>query len=221
MNSVTTAITADQAVVEALRRIERADPQSPDTLNDHLTAVGLFDPFQRARALRVLRVKLSPGGSHAHLTDERKWAYERERWAKAQGLRKGRPMLEFEPETEATRALVEVAESSAHLPDTAREALGHIRNVLAHRANRKLDETSLTLVSEHVEDLVHDLDVAGRVIQEKEARIEQAERHNEQLRQTNDRLLALMERLTGGGLMNGALAPLGENEGDGTRSRTN
>jgi hypothetical protein len=79
-----------------------------------------------------------------------------------------------------------VINQSEYLPDTARDAVGHIRNLLATRANRKLDETSATVVGESVEDFVHELEMQGRVLVEKTARIDQAEHHNEQLRQQND-----------------------------------
>ena len=183
------------------------------------------DPYQRALALRLLRLRLKPGGTHWDLTKEKRWAFEREPWAKAAGLTKGRQELTFNAETSTTRSLSEVIEQSEHLPETARDAVGHIRTLLATRANRKLDETSATVVGESVEDLVHELEMQGRLLAEKTVRIEQAEHHNEQLRQQNDRLLALMERLAGpSSTGNGAMTVgrgTSENEKGDARSRTN
>ncbi len=223
--ALTKATTADEAVAQALKEIAVADPESPLSLNDHLTRVGLHDPYQRALALRLLRLRLKPGGTHWELTKEKRWAFEREPWAKAAGLKKGRQVLNFEAETATTRSLSEVINQSEYLPDTARDAVGHIRNLLATRANRKLDETSATVVGESVEDLVHELEMQGRVLVEKTARIDQAEHHNEQLRQQNDRLLALMERLAGPSFAGNGAMTIGrgtsENEKGDARSHTN
>lgn len=217
--------TADEAVAQALADIANRDPESPRSLNDHLTQVGLRDPYQRALALRLLRLRLKPGGSHWGLTQEKRWAFEREPWAKAAGLKKGKQELTFEAETATTRALSEAINQSEHLPETARDAVGHIRNLLATRANRKLDETSAAVVGESVEDLVHELEMQGRLLDEKGARIEQAEHHNEQLRQQTDRLLALMERLAGPSFAGNGPMTLGratpEPEKSDARSRTN
>jgi hypothetical protein len=218
------ATTADEAVAQALQEIASGDPESPLSLNDHLTRVGLRDPYLRALALRLLRLRLKPGGSHWQLTQEKRWAFEREPWAKAAGLKKGRQELTFEAETPTTRSLSEVVNLSEHLPDAARDAVGHIRNLLATRANRKLDETSAAVMGESVEDLMHELEMQGRLLEEKSARIEQGEHHNEQLRQQNDRLLAVMERLTGPIFAGNGAMTLGsaaENEKSDARSRTN
>jgi hypothetical protein len=223
--SLAKVTTVDEAVTQALKEIAKGDPDSPLSLNDHLTQVGLRDPYQRALALRLLRLRLKPGGSHWELTEEKRWAFEREPWAKAAGLKKGRQELTFEAETATTRSLLEAVNQSEHLPDAARDAVGHIRNLLATRANRKLDETSAAVVGESVEDLVHELEMQGRLLDEKGARIQQAERHNEQLRQQSDRLLALMERLTGPSFAGNNAMTLGretsENEQGGVRSRNN
>ena len=140
------------------------------------------------------------------------------------GLEKGRPELGFEPETATTRALFQAMDASPHLPDTAREAVNSIRDLLARRANRKLDETSSTMMGESIEDLMHELETQSQLIEEKNARIEQAERHNEHLRLTNDRMLALMERLAPNTLAIGALSSgrtPHEEEKDGTRPHAN
>jgi hypothetical protein len=217
--------TADEAVAQTLLEIANGDPESPLSLNDHLTRVGLRDPYLRALALRLLRLRLKPGGSHWQLTQEKRWAFEREPWAKVAGLKKGRQELMFEAETATTRSLSETINLSEHLPDAARDAVGHIRHLLATRANRKLDETSAAVVGESVEDLVHELEMQGRLLDEKSARIEQAEHHNEQLRQQNDRLLAVMERLTGPVFAGSGAMTLGggttESEKGDARSRTN
>ena len=64
-----------------------------------------------------------------------------------------------------------------------------MQGTLNRRAGRKLDASSVAVVADAAADLLHELEVQGRVIEEKDARIEQAERHNQQLRETNDRLL--------------------------------
>ena len=133
MLQIKTTATADEAVVQALKEIAVGDPEAPLSLNDHLTKVGLRDPYQRALALRLLRLRLKPGGTHWDLTKEKRWAFEREPWAKAAGLTKGRQELTFNAETSTTRSLSEVIEQSEHLPETARDAVGHIRTLLATR----------------------------------------------------------------------------------------
>jgi hypothetical protein len=97
-----------------------------------------------------------------------------------------------------------------------------MQGTLNRRAGRKLDASSVAVVADAAADLLHELEVQGRVIEEKDARIEQAERHNQQLRETNDRLLSLMERLTPGARGTGEPA-LGRSEYDdeGARLRSN
>ena len=220
MTKIVKAITADEAVDSVLAA---ADPQAPRTLSDHLTDAGLFNPYLRAVAQRRLRVELKPPlGGHAHLTEQKRWAFERERWAKDAGLTKGRVEREFDPETDSTRALAEAMDANDHLPQTAREAVGTIQRTLAVRANRKLDETSAQFIGESVEELMHEMEVQGRLMEEKEARIVQAERHADDLRRTNDRLLAIMEQLTGKPASDGAVSPASEREDKGgARQRTN
>src|SRR6185437_15740700 len=113
--------------------------------------------------------------------------------------------LDFEPETETTRALVEALDSNQFLPDTAREAVTSISSVLALRANKKLDEHSAAVVGDSVEELMHEIEVQARLMEEKEVRIQQAERHAEDLRRTNDRLLAIMEQVIGKPVSEGSL----------------
>jgi hypothetical protein len=224
MGKIVKAVTPEEAVLAVLENIEAADPSSPAALSDHLTRVGLLNRFHRDLALRALRAKLRPPeGSHRHLTEKKLWAREREQWAKDWDLVKVKPHLEFAPETEQTTALVELCEGSEHVPETSREAVRELHSVLARRANRKLDETSLTLVTDSVEDLLYELEDAGKLIEEKEKRILQAERHNEQLRQTNERLLAIMEKLAPGATGNGQLtvAPAPEHENGSARPRSN
>jgi hypothetical protein len=204
------------------KQIETANPDSPETLRDHVTRVGQHDPYKASVALRAIRVMLKPPlGSHAHLTTQKKWAYEREQWAKEAGLKKGRVELEFEPETETTRALVESMEGNEFLPDNAREAVTSISSILAHRANKKLDEHSAAVVGESVEELMHEMEVQARLMEEKEVRLQQAERHTEDLRRTNDRLLAIMEQVIGKPISDGALMPSEDKEKGGTRQRSN
>ena len=139
---------------------------------------------------------------------------------------KGRAETHFDPETDTTHALVEAMEANDYLPEPSREAVGTIRNMLAIRANRKLDEISAQFIGESVQELMHDMEVQGRLMEEKEARIRQAERHADDLRRTNDRLLAIMEQLTGKPVAEGALSPADEREDrdkdkGGARQRTN
>jgi hypothetical protein len=218
------ASTAEEAADWILKEMAKAAPGEQRTLSDWLTRAGLLDPYKRALAQRLLRVRLRPpNGSHAHLTNERRWAYERERWAKEAGLTKGRAEIPFEPETDTTRALTEAMDATEHLPDTARDAIGNIRHQLAVRGNRKLDETSAELIGDSVHELMHELEIQGRLIEEKEARIKQAERHAEDLRKTNERLLTVMEQLAGK-TAEGALVTRGDQEEKdkgGARQRTN
>jgi hypothetical protein len=108
--------------------------------------------------------------------DTEKWAYERELWAKQKGLKKGRVEMKFEPKTETTRALAESLEVNKFLPDTAREAATSINWTLARRAHKKLDEHSAAVVGESVEELMREMEVQARLLEEKEIRIRQAER---------------------------------------------
>jgi hypothetical protein len=207
-------ITAEEAAEAVLKKLASADPGNPQTLSDYLTEVGLFNPYKRALALRLLRAKLKPPyGSHAHITNEKRWAYERERWAKDAGLNKGKVEGQFDPETDTTRALAKAVEESEYLPDIARSAVGSIRQQLALRANRKLNETSAELIGDGVQELMHEMEVQGRLLEEKEARILQAERHAEDLRRTNERLLAIMEQLAGKAT-DGAIIPASPSERD-------
>jgi hypothetical protein len=226
MSEITKAVTAEQAVDWVFKRLE-VSREPARTLSDWLTDAGLFNPYQRALAQRLLRAELRPPhGRHAHLTVEKRWAYERERWAKEAGLSKGKAQVEFSPETDTTHALIEAMDGNEHLPETAREAVSTISRMLAVRANRKLDETSAQFIGEGVQELMHEMEVQGRLMEEKEARIKQAERHAEDLRRTNDRLLAIMEQLTGKSVADGALAPTDQREDKdsdkgGGRPRTN
>lgn len=224
MPEIARVIATEEAVDWVLAKLKTADPQASRTLGDWLTDAGLFNPYRRAAALRMLRAALKPTGTHGHLSRERRWAYERERWAKDAGLSKGRTVAEFEPETEATRALVEAMDANEFLPATAREAVNTIRQTLAVRANRKLDQLSAEFIGESVEELMHEVEVQGRLMEEKDARIKQAERHAEDLRRTNERLLMIMEQLTGKPTAEGSLTPSEEREGEdkgGARQRTN
>lgn len=224
MTEIAAVITAEQAVDWVLKRLESADPQSPRTLSDWLTEARLFDPYKRFLALKLLRARLRPPlGVYSHLTQQKRWAYDRERWAKDAGLRRGKVELEFDPETEKTRALIEAMDASERLPDTARDAITSISSVLSRRANRKLDETSAELIGDGVQELMHEVEVMGRLMDEKDARIKQAERHADDLRRTNERMLAIMEQLTGKAV-DDALVPSRdreEKEKSGTRQRTN
>ena len=167
MPALVKATTAEQAVELILEKLTIADPEHPQTLSDCLTDVGLFDPYRRALALRLLRAKLRPPlGSHAHLTLEQRWAYERERWAKETGLHKGKVTGQFDPETDTTRALVRALDDSEYLPETARGAVGTIRQQLAFRANKKLNETSAELIGDSVQELMHEMEVQGRLLEE-------------------------------------------------------
>ncbi len=198
MSGLVKAATAEEAVDLVLAQISTSDPGNARTLSDCLTDVGLFNPYRRALAQRLLRAKLRPpSGSHAHLTIEGRWAYERERWAKEAGLKRGRATVQFDPETDTTRALVEAVDQSEYLPDVTRGAVNSIRHQLALRANRKLNETSAELIGDGVQEMIHEMEVQGRLLEEKEARIVQAERHAEDLRRTNERLLTIMEQLAG------------------------
>lgn len=198
MPEIVLATTAEQAVDLVLEQIAKSDSAAPRTLSDLLTGVRLCDPYRRFMALKLLRIKLRPpNGSHAHLTQQKRWAYERERWAKEAGLRPGKPQLEFEPETAKTRAIIEAMDANERLPEAARGAVTSISSVLARRANRKLDETSAELIGDGVQELMNEVEVLGRLMEEKDARIQQAERHADDLRRTNDRMLAIMEQLTG------------------------
>jgi hypothetical protein len=195
MSEITKVISIEETVDRVLKQIESAERGAPQTLRDHVTKAGQHDPYKASIALRVIRGKLKPpSGSHIRLTQQKKWAYERELWAKEAGLEKGRVELGFEPETETTRALAESMEANVFLPDTAKEAISSISNVLALRANRKLDQHSAAVVGESVEELMHEMEVQARLMEEKEVRIQQAERHVDDLRRTNDRLLAIMEQ---------------------------
>src|SRR5438105_11294142 len=198
MPEIAVAITGEQAVDLVLEQIAKTDPTAARTLSDLVTGVRLFDPYRRFMALKLLRIKLRPpNGSHAHLTQQKRWLYERERWAKEAGLRPGKPGVEFEPETAKTRALIEAMDASERLPETARGAITSISTVLARRANRKLDETSAELIGDGVQELMNEVEVMSRLMEEKEKRIEQAERHADDVRRTNERMLAIMEQLTG------------------------
>ena len=104
---------------------------------------------------------------------------------------------QFDPETDTTRALVQALDDSEYLPDVARGAVSTIREQLAVRANKKLSETSAELIGDSVQELMHEMEVQGQLLEEKEARIRQAERHADDLRRTNERLLAIMEQLAG------------------------
>jgi hypothetical protein len=222
MSGIAKYVSIDETIERVISQIEGADPQSPETLRDHVTRAGQFDPYKASVALRAVRAKLKPPyGSHTHLTTERKWAFERERWAKESGLTKGRVGLEFEPETEATRALIQSMQANDHLPDIARDAVTSISSILAHRANKKLDENSAAVVEESVEDLMREMEVQARLLEEKEIRLQQAERHAEDLRRTNDRLLAIMEQVIGKPIGEGALVPTEDKERGSTRQRSN
>ncbi len=218
MTGIVKTVTIEQTIDAVLKQIESADPDSPQTLRDHVTQAGQNDPYKVSVALRAIRVMLKPPlGTHVHLTDQKKWAYEREQWAREAGLKKGRVELEFEPETETTRALVEALGANDFLPEIAREAVTSISSILAHRANKKLDEHSAAVVGESVEDLMHEMEIQARLMEEKEVRIQQAERHADDLRRTNDRLLAIMEQVIGKPLGDGALIPGEDKEKGGTR----
>ena len=54
----TGSISADDAASQVLERIAEGDPNAPLTLQDHLTNVGLYNPYTRALALRLLRARL-------------------------------------------------------------------------------------------------------------------------------------------------------------------
>jgi hypothetical protein len=222
MSAIVRTMTIDQTIDAVVEQLEAADPESPGTLRDHVTRAGQHDPYKVSVALRTIRLMLKPPlGSHAHLTAQKKWAYEREQWAKEAGLKKGRVQLEFEPETETTRALVESLDANEFLPDNAREAVTSISSILAHRANKKLDENSAAVVGESVEELMHEMEVQARLMEEKEARLQEAKRHNDDLRRTNDRLLAIMEQVVGKPISEGALVPGDDKEKGGTRHRSN
>jgi hypothetical protein len=215
MTEIAKVLTIDQTVDQVLQQIEKASPAKPETLRDHVTRVGQFDPYKASISLRAIRAKLKPPhGSHAHLTEQKKWAYEREMWAKEAGLEKGHVVLDFEPETETTRALAAAVEANSFLPETAKEAVNSISDVLAQRANRKLDEHSAAVVGESVEELAHDLEVQARLMEEKEVRIQQAERHLEDLRRFNNRLLTIMEQFMPKPGGEGALVSRGSDEDD-------
>ncbi|MBM1169922.1 hypothetical protein [Microvirga arabica] len=214
MTTIAKTVTIEETVDRVLAQIEAADPSTPETLRDHVTKAGQYDPYKASLALRAIRARLKPpSGSHAHLTTGRKWAYEREQWAKEAGLQKGRVERTFEPETETTRAMVEAMDANEFLPDIAREAVSSISTMLARRANRKLDEHSAAIVGESVEELMHEMEVQARLMEEKEARLQQAERHADDLRRTNNRLLAIMEQVLGKSLGEGAPMP-GSDDGD-------
>jgi hypothetical protein len=222
MREIVKTVTIDQTIDAVIKQIEAADPDFPETLRDHVTRAGQHDPYKASVALRTIRVMLKPPlGSHAHLTAKKKWAYEREQWAKEAGLKKGRVELQFDPETETTRALVESLDANEFLPDNAREAVTSISSILAHRANKKLDEHSAAVVGESVEELMHEMEVQARLMEEKEARLQEAKRHADDLRRTNDRLLAIMEQVIGKPISNGALLPSEEKEKGGARQRSN
>lgn len=224
MGNIVKNLTIEETVDRVFTRIEKADPNSPETLRDHVTAVGQFDPYKASVALRIVRGRLRPGGTHDHLTDSKKWAYEREQWAKEAGLQKGRAEREFEPETETTQALTLAMEANVYLPENARDAVTSISKALAQRANRKLDEHSAAMVGESVEELMHEMEVQARLMDEKDVRIQQAERHAEDLRRTNDRLLAIMEQVIGKSVTDNALVSRrseDEKEEGGARQRSN
>ncbi|MCP1829119.1 hypothetical protein J2R76_005819 [Bradyrhizobium sp. USDA 4532] len=222
MPEIVKTITIEQTIDTVIKQVSAADPASPQTLRDHVTQAGQHDPYKASVALRAIRMMLKPPlGTHVHLTQQKKWAYEREQWAKDAGLKKGRVELDFEPETETTRALVEALDSNQFLPDTAREAVTSISSVLALRANKKLDEHSAAVVGDSVEELMHEIEVQARLMEEKEVRIQQAERHAEDLRRTNDRLLAIMEQVIGKPVSEGSLLHSEDREKGGTRQRSN
>jgi hypothetical protein len=219
-----TATTLEEVVEIVLKQIQSANPAAPETLADHVTKAGVTDPFLHQLAVRGVRAMLRPGSGHYQLTQQKLWAYEREQWAKEEGLAKGRTVAVYDPDAEATQNLRELAATGEYLSSDARGYALTMHGTLNRRAGRKLDASSVAVVADAAADMLHELEVQGRVIEEKDARIEQAERHNQQLRDTNDRLLSLMERLAPGGRGKGELALARseyDDENGGARSPTN
>jgi hypothetical protein len=223
MSDIVQSMTVEETVEAVLNLMSSGYEGMPRALLDLVVMVGQFDRYKQDLALRLLRAKVKKGGSHHHLTLQKRWGWYRERWGEELGLERRRPELDFQPTTDTVQALSKVVNTCPNLPISAREAVYKVQQRLAIKANRKLDETSATLLGEGVEDLVQEIEVQARVINEQQARIEQAEHHNEHLRFTTDRLLALMDKLSGGTGFDGAVTVVGPQEGDrgSTRSRTN
>jgi hypothetical protein len=103
------------------------------------------------------------------------------------GRQKGKTVAVYDPDALRPQNLGTLAKTGS---SDARGYALTMQGTLNRRAGRKLDASSVAVVADAAADLLHELEVQGRVIEEKDARIEQAERHNQQLRETNDRLLS-------------------------------
>src|SRR5438128_2659891 len=123
MGSVLHTISVDDTVNRVLEVLESGDSSNPRALLDLVVSVGQDNRYKQDLALRLVRAKLKPGGSHAHLTIQKRWAWFRERWAKELGLDRGRLVLNFEFTTDTAQALAQILDSSPHLPSPAREAV--------------------------------------------------------------------------------------------------
>jgi hypothetical protein len=106
------------------------------------------------------------------------------------GRQKGKTVAVYDPDALRPQNLGTLAKTGEYLSSDARGYALTMQGTLNRRAGRKLDASSVAVVADAAADLLHELEVQGRVIEEKDARIEQAERHNQQLRETNDRLLS-------------------------------
>jgi hypothetical protein len=106
------------------------------------------------------------------------------------GRQKGKTVAVCDPDALRPQNLGTQAKTGEYLSSDARGYALTMQGTLNRRAGRKLDASSVAVVADAAADLLHELEVQGRVIEEKDARIEQAERHNQQLRETNDRLLS-------------------------------
>jgi hypothetical protein len=189
--------TTDDIVHDVLEMMAKISlPARP--LPDWIIAAGVSNPFQLQEVRRALKPFLSENGTHFDLTQSGRWLRTTERWAEGLGVEKGRAEMAFRavvPAVESVRSHV----TQAAVPAAVKEAAGTALDVLNVRANKKLDKASIEIAAEQIQTLVGRTEELAR----DNARIE---KYAEDTRQTKDKLLMILDRLS---------AKLGTEDGSG------
>ncbi|WP_445502680.1 hypothetical protein [Microvirga sp. G4-2] len=185
--TVAKALSNEEVIAKVLEAMQQ-NTQSPKALADWIIHVGVTNPFQLQEVRKGLKAHLMEGGSHFHLTKSGRWLRTTEKWADGLGVDKGKAEAKYRASVPAVETVRDTVQS-AMVPATVKDAAETALNVFNARANKKLDRASIEIASEQIHSLVSKTE-------ELQKDKDQADKYAEDARQTRDKLLTILDRLS-------------------------
>jgi len=186
----------DEMTQRALDNI--AASPTPISLHDAMVSAGCRNPFQIRLISRKLTTALAPGGTHYHLTQQRKWLRTgRAQWAVAAGVEMGKRTLPFAPRIATLESLSDrFSNKNTLLSEAYKERGKAMLDTLRQRAGKSLDVASTALLVEDLQTFASEYELLRKDLINKENELKKESQHRQEMKEQNDKIIRILEAIT-------------------------